>query len=385
VKPKVLWVTDAPYRPTGYGRVVDNFIKFNTKYDVHCLGLPHYGNPIDYHGATVWGKGEKDYGEDMLPFLLKKLKPEYIITLCDLAHQSRYSYLPKIKDRGLWHGDWVTYSPVDTLNVMPWMKELVQHSDIKVSLTKYTQKLFKGIGLNTEYVPHGVNPELYKPHSALKRAQLRERNNYKGKFVVFSVGKNQDRKGWDRLIKGFSQFVHENNAKDAVFLMHTDKEGSDVRGKDAGYMINVLADKYEVTDQCYMTDPQLHKLWRQNFTEKQLVDLYNIADVGLYAGAEGFGIPILEQQACGRPVIIGDMCSARELVEGHGKIVPLAGYNEGVNGVETGKVSAEGITKALTEYYKDRKQVEQDGRAAREHAIKYDWKTVMDMWGEILK
>lgn len=385
---KVLWITDPPFMPSGYGRVLDNFIKLNRdKYEIHCLGLPFIGNPIKYNGATIWGKGIDRYGMDVIPYLIKKINPHYIITLCDIGYQEVYHILPKIKKKGLWNGEWVAYSPIDTLDGMSWMKEILDEADIVVTMSKYGQKIMSELNIkdgDVKYVPHGVDISLYKPLKPSERKQLRENNGYSGKFVVLSVGKNQVRKAWDRLIKGFAKFVHDNNIKDALFLMHTDKEGSDLQGHDKGFMINMLAEKYNIRDYLRFTDPQLNKLWRNYFSEEMLVRLYQLADVGLYNGAEGFGIPMLEQQACGRPNIVGKQTSAIEL-NPYGKLVEVDSYIEGCVGVATGLISVDGIAQALKEYYDDRRKLSSDGRKCCEFVKNYEWKKVNKYWEKILE
>jgi glycosyltransferase involved in cell wall biosynthesis len=53
------------------------------------------------------------------------------------------------------------------------------------------------------------------------------------------------------------------------------------------------------------------------FDLQYLVTVYNALDVLLSVGAgEGFGIPIIEAQACGTPVIAGDWTAMTELVKG---------------------------------------------------------------------
>jgi glycosyltransferase involved in cell wall biosynthesis len=54
--------------------------------------------------------------------------------------------------------------------------------------------------------------------------------------------------------------------------------------------------------------------WHTGVNERQLVDLYASATLVAFASSyEGFGLPILEAQAVGRPVITSNCCSLPEV------------------------------------------------------------------------
>ncbi len=61
--------------------------------------------------------------------------------------------------------------------------------------------------------------------------------------------------------------------------------------------------------------PNRYKLWIGEYDQRYLALMYNAADVFLGPSrGEGFGIPIIEAQACGTPVIVTNFSSMPELV-----------------------------------------------------------------------
>ena len=64
-----------------------------------------------------------------------------------------------------------------------------------------------------------------------------------------------------------------------------------------------------------MRFPNRYKLWIGGYDPGYMALMYNNADVFLSPSkGEGFGIPIIEAQACGTPVIVTDFTSMPELV-----------------------------------------------------------------------
>jgi len=108
--------------------------------------------------------------------------------------------------------------------------------------------------------------------------------------------------------------------------------------------------------------------------------------------AEGFGLPILEAQACGTPCIVPNNSSQVELVKGHGWLVenmPEDMYVEipvYVPYLTYYPVSDQRILyKAMENSYLADDLRAKYGRMAREFALKYDWKNIMPMWFSLLK
>lgn len=160
--------------------------------------------------------------------------------------------------------------------------------------------LENGIPLNgktvSSYVPHGVNPDIFKP---LEKSFVAERKKkfFDGKdynFVLFYNNRNITRKRTSNIILGYRAFCDNlpiEDAKKVVLVLHTnavDDAGTDLRAvKDA------LCPNYDIV------------FSESKVTPEELNVLYNIADVTVSATSnEGWGIGTTESILAGTPTIM---------------------------------------------------------------------------------
>jgi len=141
-------------------------------------------------------------------------------------------------------------------------------------------------------VPNGFDPALFHPAVAPLPVPTRKR------FRFLFVGGSIHRKGWDVLLEAYTR---EFTADDDVCLLV----------KDHAYYRRSLDEALAAIRQ----DPRAPEIlyFFDNVAPGQLAGLYAAADwlVHPFRG-EGFGMPILEALATGRPVIVTDAGPARE-------------------------------------------------------------------------
>jgi hypothetical protein len=122
-----------------------------------------------------------------------------------------------------------------------------------------------------------------------------------------------DRKGWYPTLQAFGRF-HANHP-DTIMYVHT------IPGReDGGYDLIQIAEGFGF---------RLHAPDNWTLTAGlpvfKMVELYNSFDVMMMlTRGEGFGIPLVESQACGTPVITTDFTAPADLVGGGWK-VPIVG------------------------------------------------------------
>lgn len=145
-----------------------------------------------------------------------------------------------------------------------------------------------------KYVPHGINPETYKPTKVPSDFKKDLLGNKSYDFILFWMNRNIKRKQPSDVIWSFKRFVDKlpTNKKDKVCLiMHTnpiDKNGTDL-----------FKVKESIAPDCDI------KFSTKRVEQKQLNYLYNIADVTInIAGNEGFGLTTAESIMAGTPTII---------------------------------------------------------------------------------
>ena len=153
-----------------------------------------------------------------------------------------------------------------------------------------------------EYVPHGVNHEVFRPLSEEEKSTkefLEFKNNiFKGKefeFVLFFNSRNIRRKQIPDTILAFRHFVDrlpKDKAKKCLLLLHT--QPVDEHGTDLPAVIDLLCpeDYCNVYFTGGMFDPE-----RMNW-------LYNLADAQiLLTSNEGWGLSLTEALVVGLPII----------------------------------------------------------------------------------
>jgi phosphatidylinositol alpha-1,6-mannosyltransferase len=193
----------------------------------------------------------------------------------------------------------------------------------------------------------GVDTELFAPTA--RDVDVREWLGWNERPVVLTVGRLQQRKGQDCMIRALAPIQRQiPNVLYAVVgdgeeraaleaLVQQERLGGHVQ------FLGAVAD--DVLVQCY-----------------QQCDLFVLPNRQVGEDFEGFGMVLLEAQACGKPVIAGDSGGTAETMS-----IPETGCV--VSCEEPGQLAA-----LVTELLGDSPRRERMGRAARAWAVeRFDW------------
>lgn len=198
--------------------------------------------------------------------------------------------------------------PFDGQPAIPSWAPVFDNFDYPVAMSRYGKAVaaaefpqLKEFNKKLTYIPHGVDTKFFKP-KVIDRGHKA--------FVVGCVARNQHRKNIPRLIKGFAQFVKDNdlNPDQIKLLLHM--QWDDYMGWD----IDMMTKMYGVRE--YMYEPVMGSVdSNQALTEQEMVDkIYNHMDVFILpTGGEGFGIPSIEAMSCGVPCAITNYTTGYEL------------------------------------------------------------------------
>ncbi len=302
--PKLLWHSNAPWATTGYG--AQTALMAPRLVGGHDLAISAFygleGARLRFGDINVLPGLGRTYGNELIQAHANAhfggdLRGGIVLSLMDVW----------VLDTRIW----------STMNVAAWVP--VDHDPAPPNVLRFFRETgaiplaMSEFGMeqlaefNPIYVPHGVDTSVYKPHD---QAEARKAVGLPGDaFVVGMVAANKgnpSRKCFEEAIRAFAALRRRHD--DAVLYLHTE-----IHGQEAGVNLPALIQavglpegSYCFTDQTrYQFDPIPPSL---------MAKVYSGLDVLLNpAAGEGFGIPVLEAQACGTPAIVTDFSAMREV------------------------------------------------------------------------
>ncbi len=278
----------------------------------------------------------------------------------------------------------VSWCPIDHDPCPPMVAEFLRQTEARViAMTRFGEKALNDAGIETVgYIPHAIDTEVYKPQPENKpnyRAGLKLPQDA---FVVGMVAANQgfpSRKAFPQVFEAFAEF--ERRHDDAMLYLH-----SDVLGLNHGINLVELAHASGIPENKLATSDQV--LLHLGIPPDIVAGVYNAFDVTMLPSlGEGFGIPLIESQACGVPVITTDWTAMTELC-GAGWLVDGDRWYDGSQRSFQKVPRVADILDALEQAYEHRGDVVLSQKA-REFALGYDadrvfaeqWVPMMELLG----
>lgn len=366
---KILWHSNAPYANTGYGNQTALFANRLADSGHEMLVSCFYG----LNGTSLnLGKlrllpGSKDaYGNDMLFAHKEYYGIDLTLILCD-AWVYNPSMLRSLGNAYIW-------APVDHDPVPPAVVNSVEAARGVIAMSKFGKRQFEAAGLTAYYVPHGVDSKVFtKQEQSVARKAL---DIADGKFMAGMVLANKgapSRKAFDQQIRAFAAF-HKRHP-DSLLYLHTDMIGHNGENIDRIIELAGLPRSAVITVSGY-------KYLNGMFGDDYMNTIYNALDVVMNATrGEGFGIPIMEAQMCGTPVIVTDATAMSELA--HPEQSWKVPYVDKVFTAQDSYQfipSVKAIEDALEAAYQRKKANTVDRDAIRQWAMAYDADTVFEKY-----
>lgn len=271
------------------------------------------------------------------------------------------------------------WTPIDHNPVPDAIRDFFKKtSAVPIAMSEWGQSMLKGVGLDPLYAPLAIDTNVFKPVDDAKKVCGLEED----RFITMMNGMNKgwvwDRKGFGEAFDAFGQFAM--NHDDALLYVHSDASGHTAQGFDLvtrAMRAGIREHQLKFVDQ--------YSYNHGFIPPEHLAAVYSAADVFLAPSrGEGFGLPTVEAQACGTPVIVTDFAASPELVGAGWKVPGQACYEAAQQsyGV-TPHIPA--IIKALEASYEERGS-EINSQAAIVKAREYDCDAVFQKyWKPILE
>jgi glycosyltransferase involved in cell wall biosynthesis len=316
-KSVISWYSNSLNQNTGYGTQSQQVIKRLVKDGHKVAMLSNYGgegvNSLIETGSGLiphYSRGMTQYSTDVLPLNHAHWKaenpnlPAFLITLYDVWVLDN----PALDNINI--GSWtpIDHQPAPE-KVLAWLRK---PNVTPIAMSKFGKAMIENAGLETEYIPHAIDTKIFKPTALLPEGKS-GREFVGGNDDKFVVGMNFankaggfiHRKAVSENLLAFAIFAAKHD--DVILYLHTEPYG-----KQSGFVLpNILGACGVPPEKVIMVDPIAYSY---GISQQTLAAIYSAWDVGLFCNyGEGFGIPQIEAQACGVPIITSNFAASAEL------------------------------------------------------------------------
>jgi glycosyltransferase involved in cell wall biosynthesis len=307
---KVLWHSNAPWVATGYGQQTALFAPRIQDLGHEVAISAFYGlqgAKLSWRSHEVYPGGYDTWSNDVLAaHAFHHFEGDYqagwIMTLADCW---------VFKNPSLAKFNIASWTPVDHMPVPPDVYRFFEETRaVPIAMSRFGEAQLQRIGLEPLYVPHGIDRELLKPvdHKLARQAIDAPEDAFVVGMVAANKGASPPRKAFGQAFQAFGAFRRKH--PDAILYLHTERHGF-----ADGIDLDSLAAATGIPEDAIRWVDQYQ--YRLGTPPVYMAAAYSAMDVLLNpAYGEGFGVPIIEAQACGTPVIASDFTAMPELVGG---------------------------------------------------------------------
>ena len=372
---KILWHSTAPWSPSSYSILTARAVPGLVKAGHHVAMGTWYGlqgQPLPWKiqdkktGAVVGqvdvfpsGDGP-NFSQDILAQLYKYIGADILITCSDV-----WPFLADITRQTVF----CPWFPIDHDPAPDPVLKALETAAYPMTYSRWGVEVLAKANVKAAYVPASAPADVFKPGDQ-KAARERLGIIEKARFVVGIVAANkdpQDRKGLAEGLQAFAKFAEAH--EEAYLYLHTGVHGP----------INVLgiAESLGIRKRVIQCDPLGYALGMLDTA--YMVMAYNACDVLLnLAKSEGFGLPLLEAQLCGLPVVATDYSTTNEMLWAGWRVPGQAHWSAGLDSWRiTANVGQ--AAQALEEAYQARNSRTLKSQARR-GALALDTERVFDLY-----
>jgi len=302
---RILWCSNAPWVTSGYGVQTRLFVPRLERMGHQMAVFTTYGlegAKIHWNNILCLPRGLPGVGQDIIAAHSAYWNADITVTLIDA-----WTYDPdELHAAGV---RWVPWFPVDSEPISPAVAQRVCRAKAQIVMSRFGEAACREAGMVPFYVPHGVDTGVFHPRD--RGVSRRVLGLPEDRYVITMVGTNRDwpsRKALPQAIEAFARF--SSGHPDAVLYLHTSR-GDEPWLPKAGVNLPALVEHLGIQKQVFLCNSYDSHI---GLSDEHMALVYGATDCLLAPSlGEGFGVPILEAQACGCPVIVGGWTSMEEL------------------------------------------------------------------------
>ena len=300
--PRIFWFSNSPEAGTGYGTQSAQVLRRLRKRGHPTVAHANYGQTMGvgkWDGIRVFPQGYDGFSQDVIMSHYNAVKAEdasdlLMVTLCDVW---------VLKNPGLQNLERIwSWVPIDHAGMVPEVgKWLKRENVLPIAMSQHGLEAMRRVDIDGVYIPHALEKH-WRPTPF-------DDDPFPGRFVVCIPNANKgqlpSRKAWGENLLAFGVFAQKH--PEALLYLHTEARSP------FGIDLIALIEAAKISpEQVTFVDQYEH---RMGVPDRTMAQLYTRADVLLSATAgEGFGLPVLEAQACGTRVVVSDFSAQPELV-----------------------------------------------------------------------
>ena len=373
---------NAPWTMSGYGEQVALLAPRLQALGHEVAVAANYGlqgTIAPWNNVTVY-PASSNWGNDAIGHYAEHFGAEVVLCLHD-AWVMKPDAWPEDFRMAMW-------APIDHYPIPPPVLSVLQHEKAQpIAMSRFGEEWMSRMKLDPLYAPHAVDTKVFRPQPEVRDAVRDGMGIPRDAFLIGMVGANRgwnphvSRKAFPQALQAFAEFLPAH--PDAWLYLHTEAIPGE-RGTPLEPLIKALdaACPADLIDRIRF--PSERELL-MGLPREAMAAQYAAFDVLLNPSmGEGFGVPIIEAQACGCPVICSDHSAMSELTQA-GWLIKGDAWWDSLQTSFAFMPYIPSIVEALTGAYEQRDNAELR-RGAAEFAQSYDADRVtLDYWVPIIE